>query len=998
MPSGGNVGPAPVVLDESRCADNPMKHASPRTAGQESGPTRADPTDARSAPSARALVAALAGMAAAWLAAGSTGLLAHPLRHGLTWVALGIALVAAWPKSPRSWKEHVALAVAVIVAVAMSVPAGSVVNVLAVVLVLAMLARAGAGQDRRLLLVTAFAAAVLAVWGLAQTSIPTAWSLADRLGWALGKSAERISGKPLWVGATFGGLDFLVLMAALYAAWLVSTRRPRLVRAVCAAVAILLGHLIYLVLLACATDLHDALPPPPPPPEFRDYIPPPWSWSDAARSLLPWNLPILAGVIQVAIAAVMFRWAGWRPVSESEQRREPADEMQPKPSPSKKGKRKKDAKERRENNIRRLRSGGSLRSTPATPKPGSYPSGGPKPNETAESLPWSQRALVLGPVILAVLLPLLVTFAPGRSDLRGKKIVAYEKGYLRWDKPAHDGNGEGSARQYGMLPGFVASLGGRFERSSDLSPKDLDDAEVLVLIHPNEPWPEDQLERIWGYVRGGGSLLVLAETPFQEGELASSFNDVLKPTAMHVRFDTAVSETESWQHAYAAMAHPAVTGIGDRRNRFGFVLSPSIRARWPARPLLVGRWGWSDPGIDAALTGVSRFDAGEQLGDLVLAAEQRLGRGRVVVLSDTSSFTSEGNVTSYVFTGRLLAYLAQRRSSPQAAWRQGLGLLACVVLLALVAWPLDGARIAAVAVALALALAGSRMFTHVSARVLPDGRKNAVYNNVAYIDASHLEAYSDNAWEPDGTAGLALTLMRNGYLTFRLPELTSERLERAGMLISIAPARSFSARERRAVRKFVEDGGIFIATVGAEHAGPIQPLLEDFGLGVPRSPLTASEEGHEPKPMGAFPLRYRTDEQSNSYGLVYIYAGWPVECPDSAVLLRGPEGGPVASWHQVGRGKVVLIGDSAFATNKNFEYSGTGPSLARSHSALFWRWLITHLTDQEDWIPPDEKPADTKTRPGFAAPEPAESGAQGESDARGETGAKESASSDEEAR
>jgi hypothetical protein len=93
--------------------------------------------------------------------------------------------------------------------------------------------------------------------------------------------------------------------------------------------------------------------------------------------------------------------------------------------------------------------------------------------------------------------------------------------------------------------------------------------------------------------------------------------------------------------------------------------------------------------------------------------------------------------------------------------------------LTLIAWRPDATRIAAVAVVLALALAGSHMFTHVSARVLPDGRKNAVYNNVAYIDASHLEASSDNDWEPDGTAELALTLMRNGYLTFRLPELAS---------------------------------------------------------------------------------------------------------------------------------------------------------------------------------------------------------------------------------
>ena len=47
------------------------------------------------APSGRVAVAALAGMAAAWFAAGSTGLLSHPLRNGLTWLALAVVVLAS---------------------------------------------------------------------------------------------------------------------------------------------------------------------------------------------------------------------------------------------------------------------------------------------------------------------------------------------------------------------------------------------------------------------------------------------------------------------------------------------------------------------------------------------------------------------------------------------------------------------------------------------------------------------------------------------------------------------------------------------------------------------------------------------------------------------------------------------------------------------------------------------------------------------------------------
>jgi len=889
-------------------------------------------------PSGRAVAAALSGMAAAWLAAGSIGFMSHPLRHGLAWLALAVALVASWP--PRqTWTERLVLVAGLLLAVGMMAPALPVYNVMAVCLVLAMLSRANRGLDQRALLVTALAAAVLGIYLLASTSIPSVWSAADALGEWLGRLAGRVSTRPLWVGATFGGLDFLVFMVALYIAWLGSTHGPRLPRAVYAGVAILGGHLLYLVLLSYSMDLYEALPPAPPPPEFRDYIPPPWSWSDAARSLLPWNVPVLAGLIQVVVAAAMFRWATWLPATHSAMS---AGETSPTDDDRGKARQKKTKHGKRR---------------PVEKK-----------NEADRPSHWRGKATVWGPVVLAIVVPLLTTLAPGQSNLAGKKIVAYDRGYLDWEKPVHDSYGQASAGLYGMLPEFVASLGGRFERSSELSQEDLDDADVLLLIHPVHPWPNDRLERIWSFVKGGGSLLVLAETMIQEDELASSFNQVLKRTGMQVRFDAAISMPWEWQQAIPAMSHPAVTGIGDRRNRFGMVAGPSIHARWPARPILVGRCGWSDPGQDSVMTGVYRYDAGERLGDLVLAAEQRCGRGTVVVLADTSSFSNQGNANCYVFTGRLLAYLAGRAGNPQAAWRQVLGFLGCLALLGLLTAPCATGimpvppaptRVAAVALALTLALAGSRTFTHLSMRVLPDGRQHSPYNNVAYIDASHMEAYSNSGWGFDGIAGLVLTLMRNGYQPFLLPELTTERLERAGMFISIAPARPFSLAEQAAVRRFVEGGGIFISMVGADRVGPSQSLLDQFELAVPRSPVRPGEEDREPRPMGNILTLYRP--QGVDYDAsVLFYTAWPVECEGRDELVRGLDDLPVIALRRVGEGKVVLIGDTAFAMNKNLEYVGGQPFNGRYDNAHFWRWLITFLTEQEDWLPPPKERADAE--------------------------------------
>ena len=117
------------------------------------------------------------------------------------------------------------------------------------------------------------------------------------------------------------------------------------------------------------------------------------------------------------------------------------------------------------------------------------------------------------------------------------------------------------------------------------------------------------------------------------------------------------------------------------------VIGASVVADWPARPLLVGRWGWTDDGdkaSDRAMMGNDRYDSGEKLGDVVLAAEQPLGKGRVMAFGDTSGLTNAINVSSYQFTSRLFAYLASGAVNTHAAWRQVIALLAGAGLIALV--------------------------------------------------------------------------------------------------------------------------------------------------------------------------------------------------------------------------------------------------------------------------------------------------------------------------
>ena len=871
----------------------------------------------------QAIVVLLAGMIAAWLAAGSTGLLGHPLQHALTWFALAVALIAGWPRENRPFATWAILVGAAILSVLLTASTLAAVNVLAIAIVLAAIAQVQRGLTARVTLIAALAAGALGLFRFACDSIPAVWLAVDVKGWMFGRLAGWLVGNPLEVGATFGGIDFLVLMAAVYAGWLICTAPPRRGRAIWALAAIAIGHLVYLATLAYSEKFLAALP---------DLVVAPdsdinhvgiWTWGNGLRMLIPWNVPLLAVLIYSAIAAVMFRRAVWLPVVE--------------PDPKELEKQKK--------------------------------------KEEQEEIPGSVLATDMlfrfGPTVLALAAALLVGLGLNKSDLKGKNIVAYDKGYLNWLKPEYDSQVDGF---YGLLPQFVESLGGKFTKSKDLSEHDLAAADVLVLLHPDQPWSEQTLQRIWNYVRRGGSLLLTADPVICEGDSRSSFNDVLRPTGMQVRYDTAVTRTGNWEQSCQVLAHPAAAGLDDLRNRFGFELGSSIRTCWPARPVLVGRWGWSDPGSDAVNTGVSYYNAGKLLGDLVLAAEQPFGQGRIFVLGNSSPLRNEMLANAYPFAGRLLGYLANRPSSPQAFWRQLLGLLALMTLAVLVALRPAAWQVILTAMVLSLSLLCCTAAGYWSGRVLPDGRPHTPggFNNVAYIDASHLEAYSSDLWVNRGIAGLTRTLMRHGYLPLLADDLTTERLERAGLLISVAPAREFTAAERSSVGQFVAGGGTFLCTVGAEEARASAPLLADFSFAVPRSPVPPGSPVREPEPLGWF-QQFFGKASDNRY--VQFFAGWPLECvaPNNQELVAWTdENGsnrPIVVSHAEQGGTVVVIGDTYFASNENLE---TAENLVPDN-IRFWRWLLSRVvTGQKAWNPPPNADKATPAKGGEAKKDAAE--------------------------
>ena len=822
------------------------------------------------------IVAALVSLAAAWIAAGSTGLLAHPLRRMLTLVALGVALLTPGISGSRSWRRIVLTPLVACAAGCLVAVAAPAANVMAVTLVLAFLAIVADKRNQDILCAAAVAVAVLGLYSFARTSIPWVWLGADSAARCLATLAGMVTRQPVHVGATFAGLDGLIVMAVLWALCVRRTRPPRAARAMYGFAAIAGGHLLYLIVLSYAPSL------------LVTIAQPQGQGSSLVMGLVPeavpWNLPAIACAIQLVIAGAMFRWSAWIPPGE----RPPAHH------------------------------------------------------------PAARLSLGTAALSMAILLPVVTTLHTSPLTVAGKKIVFYEKGFLNWLKPTHGPYGRLSSGMYGMLPTFVESLGAQSVISPDLSAADLEGADTLVLIFPDDPWADGQLDRIESYVRRGGSLLVMGEHTTADPNGSSRFNEVLAPTAMRVRFDSATFAVGGWLHSYETIRHPATAGIGDDRNQFGVVIGASVDARWPARPLLVGRWGWADQGDQAsarAMMGNSRYDASEKLGDIVLAAEQPLGKGRVVVFGDTSSLSNGINVSSHVFTSRLFAYLAGGAPDAHPAWRQLVGMSIAAFLIVLLWRHPSEWRVALVAIGLTGSLVVCLSATAAGTEVLPDGRGQSP-NNLAYIDASGLEAYSGESWRPDGIGGLALTLMRNGYLPLSLPELTPQRLERAGLLVSVARSRTYSEAEVQTVAQFVNKGGILIVTVGQDRAGPSLPLLKPFGFGI------GPDDAFEPAPLGHFKSPYLESAGQRVY--VRFHAAWPIRCtdPNVRVIAYGRDNQPVILLRRVGAGKVVLVGDTFFATNQNLENEDGAPFEGLRENADFWRWLIALLRDEQVWIPP----------------------------------------------
>jgi len=486
------------------------------------------------------------------------------------------------------------------------------------------------------------------------------------------------------------------------------------------------------------------------------------------------------------------------------------------------------------------------------------------------------------------------------------------------ETPATKSNGDQASpprtRSDAASPARVASPASAVSRVVDtIKPADLEKTQILILINSPKVWDSGQRQVVLDFVARGGSLLVLGDHTDVFG-LMRGFNSLLGPLGIRFRFDSAYRARETWRGCQSAAPDAVAWGWDDENP--GVAVGASLELSGSARPLLLGRYAFSDAGVRensiGSFLGNYHYDRGERLGDVVLVATSTYGRGRIVVWGDTSAFQG-GLSSSYAkVVGLLFVWLSR-----PAAWteRPPVRITAAVGLLATILWLWlvrgTALHVAALAVSLMLGLAvpwlASWPNLNAQARVADDA---------FLIDRSHFPASGHYEALVNPTGSLYTCLLRCGFRVIDMEKWDRGAIARARGIALVAPQRSFNPAEVRELVNAEENGAVVILAAGEPDSAGSRRLLEAHGLALAPRPMgtvwladplaTRPDREREPRFLDAWPIVRAKDD------------GSPAEVPGVEIIdHRGED--VTAVFCRRGRGGLLLISDTRFFSDMNVE-------------------------------------------------------------------------------
>jgi len=508
-------------------------------------------------------------------------------------------------------------------------------------------------------------------------------------------------------------------------------------------------------------------------------------------------------------------------------------------------------------------------------------------------------------VVIALAAAAVFIAAPPTSWRRpaGTDLVFLEKGVVSFTSPDYQRFGKSAGGMFGRLPEY-ASLFGCTSSVVKEVPDTLEPGQVLVITNLDQNLGQETEERIWDFVERGGALWVLGDHTFIKNG-RNHINDLLAPTHISFNNDSAQFFPQGWFNSYQFLQGTPFGSLrDDAENRPGILVGASLELGVPAQPFVLGRYAYSDWGTEndddkRGHLGDFVYQSSERLGDMVLVAGERHGKGRVLVFGDTSSFFSTNLTRSFELLRSSLSWLGETNRWSMSASKPG-RTVAILLLLGfgglMFVWR---AKPAATGALLAVGLVS--LVTH-GTRGLLRYDQAVSRERLAIIDFSHQPFASKHSSMDGGLHGVSINLLRYDLLPITMNEWDEDTLEAARYIVLNAPRRPITPREKSQLMDFMERGGTVILSCGYQHASACRELLEPLGCEIGGTPLGRFFD----RPAFGQPVSFLSP--------------WGIKKkPAKAAVLCAYDDKPLMVAVPVGDGKLVLIADSEFLHNRNVE-------------------------------------------------------------------------------
>lgn len=495
---------------------------------------------------------------------------------------------------------------------------------------------------------------------------------------------------------------------------------------------------------------------------------------------------------------------------------------------------------------------------------------------------------------------LILAYYPKGHNPRGD-IVFCDKG-SNWAVPVYGKvYGQHSAGMFGMLPNYLKLRGYQTRIvSGKLRRKDLDGAGVIAVFNPVENFSGPEKQLIYKFIEDGGSLVVAGDHTDVSGVMGP-INDLVMPFNITLNFDTALPIASGWVDSLEKRPHPITANI-DEDHETSIWVGASLNISLPAKPVITGKLGWADKGNylnkKRAFLGNYRRSSNEQLGDVVLVAESVYGKGKVLVFGDTSTFQNGVLTSGHPFLDRIFDWLSSRGDLHYP----GQQFVFALLLLAGAGYLVSRMPCTSLFV-LCLFAAHIPLWatqSHTAEVSKSEISKTSDYE-IAYIDTAHNGRFSMFASAEESVWGISINLMRNRYIPLFMKNFSEEALSETRLFIVIAPTTAFSEKESDALKRFMENGGHVIWSVGWEEMEGSRSFLEKFSFSVDSVPLGPGEIE-----IGRLKAKF--------------LEAWPIKGgSESKQIIAEKFGYPVIVYQPVGKGGLLVIGDSEFLHSRNIE-------------------------------------------------------------------------------